>query len=77
MLAKTLRLGVSSSMYDVKSDESGQYEMTKPAIEAPKVSNCGAVAVEGSAGELDTRCFPLTPKAMMYTMSTGIHATLS
>ena len=61
----------------MKSDDSGQYDITNPAIDAPNVKIWRAVPCAGSSGALETRCFPLTPKATQYTTSTGNQAMRS
>ena len=55
-----------------KSDASGEYVITNPATVEAKERIVGAVA--GIVGGGFMRCFPPTPKATTYTMSTGTHA---
>lgn len=77
VLRKTLMLVTSGGKYVVKSDDSGQYEMTNPAIDAPNDIICGAVPWGGSSGAFKVRCFPLTPNATQYTTRTGHQAKRS
>ena len=59
----------------MKSEESGAYVMTNPAMVEAKDKIVGASA--GSAGGGLMRCLPPMPSATTYTTRTGIHARRS